>query len=226
MSQEGDERSKRVECEDVGPTEPGGKIAGWTGAVLFFGAIAAYYVAAFLFAVWSWLALFGRVRTRAAEFGLVIWMAFIVAIFHFAGVLVKPWLICVVDRVVDWLRSLGRRNRMGRGQWVVEWDDEGVRCSGPEGEVESASWAALQAVWVLTTDRGPWIDDVFYVLEGTEGQCTVPSEAVGAAALIERLRRLPGFDDDAYTQAIRCTDNKRFLVWRRDAGTSGAGDRT
>jgi hypothetical protein len=138
MSQEGDERSKRVECEDVGPTESGGKIAGWTGAVLFFGAIAAYYVAAFLFAVWSWLALFGRVRTRAAEFGLVIWMAFIVAIFHFAGVLVKPWLICVVDRVVDWLRSLGRRNRMGRGQWVVEWDDEGVRCSGPEGEVESA----------------------------------------------------------------------------------------
>jgi hypothetical protein len=111
MSQDEKARSRDMQCEDAGSTERGGQISGCTGAGLFFGSIGAYYVGAFLFAVWSWLALFGRARTHAAEFGLVVWMVGLVGIFHLVGLLVKPWLVCAVDTVVGWVRSLGRRAR-------------------------------------------------------------------------------------------------------------------
>jgi len=219
MSQEEEQRRKSAPREDVNSTK---LTTATTGCVVV--PVTLYYVGAFLFAVWSWLALFGRVRTGAAEFGLVVWMAVIVGLFHLAGVFVKPWLIGAVERVLGWLGTLARSKRTARGEWLVECDDEAVRCRGPEEEVESVRWADLQAVWIVTTDRGPWEDDLFYVLEGIEGECTVSSEALGVPGLIERLTQLPGLDEEAYTQAIRCTDNERFLVWRRHDGGSAPGD--
>jgi hypothetical protein len=137
-----------------------------------------------------------------------------------------------VGRITRWIRNTIaacreriRRNLARRqAQAVVEWDEETVHCRHIDDEVESVRWADVEAVWVVTTCRGPWIDDVLYVLEGSEGQCTVPSEASGGPGLIERLTQLSGFDHDAYTQAIRCTDNERFLVWRRHDGRPTPGD--
>ncbi len=235
MSQEGNERNKGVECDGVGPTALSRKVAGWTGAVLFFGSIAVYYAGAVVFAVWSWLVLFGRVRGQAAELGLVAWLVLLVGLFHFVGVVfLKHRLVLAVEPISAWVgntiaawRERIRRNLARReARVVVEWDEETVHCRHIDDEVESVWWADVEAVWVITTAWGPWLDDVFYVLEGTEGRCTVPSEALGAPGLIERLTQLSGFNHDAYTQAIRCTDNKRFLVWRRHDGRSAAGDQT
>ena len=219
MSQEAKERSNGAPREDVSSD----KVAvATTGCVVVH--ITLYYVGAFLFAIWSWLALFGTVRSPAASFGLVAWMAVIVGLFRLAGVFVKPWLIGAVDRALGWLGSLGRHNRMARGACLVECDDEAVRCRWPEDEVETMRWADLQAVWIVTTDRGPWEDDLFFVLEGTEGECTVSSEAPGVPGLIERLTQLPGLDEETYFQAFSSSENGRFLIWRRHNGTPAEGD--
>lgn len=220
MSQQEGERSKNAPREDVGPT-----VAPATAGCEVIP-IALYYVGALLCALWSWQAFFGRARTPAAFAGLVVWMAAIVGIFYLAGVFLKPQLIRAVESFVHWLMSLGRGSRMARGQWLVECDHEAVRCSWLGDEVETLRWADLEAVWVITTDRGPWEDDVFFVLKGTERECTVSNEALGMPGLIERLTQLPGFDEEAYFEAMCCTDRERFLIWRRHDATSGAGDQT
>ena len=76
-------------------------------------------------------------------------------------------------------------------------------------------WADLREVWIRTTNLGPFGDDMFIVLVGAGGECVIPSESQGVEGLVERLTELPGFDEEAYTEAIRSTDNARFCVWRR-----------
>jgi hypothetical protein len=231
MSQDEKEHANRVGCEHAGRTELGGTVAGRAGAALFFTCAAAYYVGAFLFSVWSWLALFGRVRSQVAEVGLVAWLALLVGLFHLVGVtLLKHWLILVVERISGWIgnsvsawRERIRRN-LARRQAVVEWDEDAVHCRHIDDEAASVRWADLEAVWVITTDRGPWEDDVFFVLKGTERECTVSNEALGMPGLIERLTQLPGFDEEAYFEAMCCTDRERFLIWRRQDGTLTPGD--
>ena len=104
---------------------------------------------------------------------------------------------------------------------VVSFDEIGVRHQRPDGSVETVRWSELTGVIILTTDLGPAIDDVFWILAGTEraNGCVAPSEAVGMAALIERLQRLPGFDNCAVIAAMTSIDNNMFLCWRRERST-------
>ena len=84
-----------------------------------------------------------------------------------------------------------------------------------DGRTEEIRWDDLREVGIITTDAGPYVDDVFWVLLGDEGGCVVPSEAEGSAELLKRLQELPGFDDGAVIRAMVCTDNERFVVWQR-----------
>jgi hypothetical protein len=114
---------------------------------------------------------------------------------------------------MEWLRSLlsGRR-QVERSSVVV--DERGVTCRRPGGTVEAVAWADLRAVEILTTDEGPWSEDVFWVLHGRGGGCVVPQEAEGSNALLERLQQLPGFDNAAVIRAMGSTENARFPCWK------------
>ena len=75
-------------------------------------------------------------------------------------------------------------------------------------------WSDLRAVLVKTTADGPAVDDLFWVLLGEKTGCVVPSEARGTDKLLERLQKLPGFDNDAAIQAMACNDECEFLCWK------------
>jgi hypothetical protein len=108
---------------------------------------------------------------------------------------------------------------------VVTFDESGVQCRRSVGLVESVRWSDLQAVFIQTTDDGPLVDDVFWILAGSDSGCVVPSEASGVSALIDRLQQLPGFDNEAVVKAMASPDNKQFVCWRRsqDAAADGGG---
>ena len=99
---------------------------------------------------------------------------------------------------------------------VVSFDDAGVVRTMADGRTESVRWSELREVHIITTDAGPFVDDVFWLLIGDDGGCAVPSEAVGCDELLHRLQELPGFDNHTVIAAMGCTDNNRFTVWRRD----------
>ena len=80
-------------------------------------------------------------------------------------------------------------------QDVVTFDDMGVRCVRRSGLVESVRWDDLRIVFIRTTDQGPFVDDMFWVLGGSSGGCVIPSEANGCqethgtTATIARIRQ-------------------------------------
>ncbi len=98
---------------------------------------------------------------------------------------------------------------------IVDFDDEEITTLHPDGLSECVRWEDLSRVEVVTTDEGPFLCDVFYVLHGTSTAVAIPQGATGERQLVERLLKLPGFDGDTFIQAMGSTSNKRFAVWRR-----------
>jgi hypothetical protein len=101
----------------------------------------------------------------------------------------------------------------------VAFDDSGVVRTRANGERESVRWDDLQEVSIVTTDEGPFSDDVFWLLVGTAGGCAVPSESAGMGELLPRLQALPGFDNEAVIQAMGSVEHARFVCWRRTPAT-------
>lgn len=101
--------------------------------------------------------------------------------------------------------------------YVVHVSDTEVRCDRPDGSVERVAWDDLQAVIVHTTADGPAMPDVFWILAGTSTSsgCIIPQGATGDSALLERLQKLPGFDNEAFMSSMSSTDDQKFLCWQR-----------
>ena len=98
----------------------------------------------------------------------------------------------------------------------VSSDDESITChrDGFNGLVESVRWLDLRTVLIRTTDRGPFVDDVFWVLWTEDSECMTPSEAEGMSQLLERLQTLPNFDNSAIIEAMQSTENRWFVCWK------------
>ena len=102
-------------------------------------------------------------------------------------------------------------------QETVEFDDTTIRRRIANGPVESITWADLAAIDIVTTDAGPYVEDVFWLLAGRDPArgCAIANEAEGFTLLLARLQALPGFDNGAVIRAMTSTGNARFAVWRR-----------
>jgi len=102
---------------------------------------------------------------------------------------------------------------------VVHVSESEVRCERPDGCSEHVAWDDLQAVIVQTTNDGPFLPDVFWILAGSSSTsgCVIPQGATGESVLLERLQKLPSFDNEALTRAMSCTENEKFPCWQRSS---------
>ncbi len=118
--------------------------------------------------------------------------------------------------VVNRVRG-GRRHRSGSAPtFRVSVDDAGISCVDYQGQARSVPWTELGAVGITTTDKGPWADDVLWVLHDRSGQVrlVIPSGAEGNEALLRDLQALPGFDNEQVIQAMCSTSNAHFPCWK------------
>jgi hypothetical protein len=97
----------------------------------------------------------------------------------------------------------------------VRIDDWGVRRL--DASNEAIAWADLVKVEIVTTDEGPWSEDLFFLLEGVDGKgVAIAGGLAQDCGLIAALQqRLPDIDNDAIIQGASSTENARFLVWRK-----------
>ena len=114
----------------------------------------------------------------------------------------------------QWLKSVPLRMHE-RPKAVASFDDSAVSCRRPDGFTETVRWDELRSVEILTTDAGPFVEDVFLVLHADNHGCVIPQAAEGFAALMKRLQQLPGFNNSAVISAMTCTDNASFPCWQR-----------
>ena len=97
----------------------------------------------------------------------------------------------------------------------VELTDDGVTYHPGAGGSRTILWDNLRAVLLQTTDEGPFVEDVWWILSDDDGDCVIPQGANGETELLLRLQQLPGFDNDAVIAAMGSVDNKQFVCWQR-----------
>jgi hypothetical protein len=115
----------------------------------------------------------------------------------------------------EWLKSLAGHQRQVLLE-SVSFDEHGVTSRHPDSTAECFPWADLQWIEILTTDEGPWAEDVYLVLHGHETDCIIPESSDGFDTLLMHLQKFPHFDSEAIIQAMNCTENSRFLCWTAD----------
>jgi hypothetical protein len=105
--------------------------------------------------------------------------------------------------------------QIARRKQTLQITDDGVRRLLPGGKEEAVTWAELAEVWILTTDEGPFAEDLFFGLVGRAGNGVAVSHALAVQHdLLAHLQKLPGFDNAAVVAAMGSATNQRFLIWR------------
>jgi len=106
---------------------------------------------------------------------------------------------------------------------VVMVDEQGVRRHTVDGREERIAWDDLVQVSIVTTEEGPFSDDLFFLLQADDGSgCIIANEQAAETGLVGRLQRLPRFDNEALIQASGCTVDAHFVCWRGEPGEGAA----
>jgi hypothetical protein len=120
-------------------------------------------------------------------------------------------------------RKIGSLNRdrhskiLAAAAGKIEITDEGCVYIQKGNPKKTIKWRDLIEVSIITTDQGPFIDDVYFHLRGpTENQeLRIPQGAVGTDRLVERLQALPKFQNEEMIKAMTSTANNHFICWKK-----------
>ncbi len=116
-------------------------------------------------------------------------------------------------------------------KWLTKWyphapfqrvsditvSDDGFQCSRINGLNEEVLWADVTRILVRTTDRGPFDDDVFFVIETGKLAYWIPQSATGVNDLFTQFEKFDDFDFEPVLEAMSCTDNHEFVCWQRES---------
>jgi len=130
------------------------------------------------------------------------------------------WVLPAVLAVIAGLIAIEPRLRKPATE-TIQIDDSGVL--RVEGAIrEQISWNEVHEIRIITTDEGPYREDVFFVLISADGKgCLVPHDAAVRTKLLEELQsRFANLDDDAVIRAMGSTSNNNFLIWKAGGVTA------
>lgn len=97
----------------------------------------------------------------------------------------------------------------------VQVNDEEIIIEYENGNEESYLFEDLKKATIITTDEGPFLDDVFWLMM-FKIIVMIPQGVQGEDKLLERMQKLPGFDNEAVIEAMTCSENDAFHVWDRE----------
>ncbi len=106
---------------------------------------------------------------------------------------------------------------------TVVVDEHGVRRLRAGDVIERVRWAELTNVTVATTDESPFVEDFFWLLRESDGSgCAIGGGQAATTGLLEKLQKLPRFDNQAVIVASGSTSNALFVCWEGSPGEGAA----
>jgi hypothetical protein len=123
---------------------------------------------------------------------------------------------------IEKIANIFKNRKSSRKNCVVTFDKNIIKCKRPNGAIESVKWNELQAVIIETTDQGPVVDDIFWILLGkNDSGCVIPSESIGVKKILKAMQgALNGFDNEKVIEAMSCCENNKFLIWSSNCESS------
>ncbi|KGB92209.1 MULTISPECIES: hypothetical protein [Burkholderia] len=107
--------------------------------------------------------------------------------------------------------------------WTVTATETRIASTDQTGTTRGIALSDLGAILIETSDHGPFVSDVWWILFDTNKQfaCGFPQDAEGAKAAVDRLLDLPGIDHRKVIDAQTSIQNATFPIWERATGAPG-----
>ncbi len=100
---------------------------------------------------------------------------------------------------------------------MFEIEADGIVTNRDTEEEQRIRWVDLVEVRIVTTDEGPLLEDIFWLLlDAGEKGVAIPGADI--APLLSTLQKLPRFDNETVIRAAASTDNASFVAWRGEPG--------
>ena len=112
------------------------------------------------------------------------------------------------------LHAAAQENFYPRGPWLVS-TGESFRCEAASGRTFVFDSRLISRVKIITNDKGPAEDDVFWKIEYESGACYLPSSADKEGKVLAYFQKMKGFDNASFVKAMGSAVNAAFVVWQR-----------
>lgn len=109
-----------------------------------------------------------------------------------------------------------RRRAARESRLRITCDDKTITIDGGAGSVTALQWHDLANVAVVTTELGPFEDDLYWILTDRSGRQLppIPMGSKGGDALLLAMQgRLSGFDNMAVVEAMGSVSAGVFQIW-------------
>jgi hypothetical protein len=93
-------------------------------------------------------------------------------------------------------------------------DGQEIIMKSPFSRPVSVKINELDEIGVETTDQGPFVEDVFWILKKGAIRIRIGDPHSVFKMLMERFGSLEGFDWRPFIEAQGCTDKRYFVCWR------------
>jgi hypothetical protein len=104
---------------------------------------------------------------------------------------------------------------MNEKAWNVDLRDGFLHVTSPGRKRAKIRMTDVIGIAIETNNSGPWGSDVVWHV--SEGDFTLhfPVGATGEENILPTFQRLPGFDNQAVIEAMACTKNEIFVVYKK-----------
>jgi hypothetical protein len=95
------------------------------------------------------------------------------------------------------------------------FDGQTITADGPLAQRVSVRVEDIHEIGIETTETGPFVEDVFWLINRDTDGLRVPQESPVFETLMKHFGSLEGFNWEPFADAMACTDCRYFICWRR-----------
>jgi len=113
-------------------------------------------------------------------------------------------------------RNPEKENFYPTGPWLVEVGDT-FMCKGRLGKRIAVDPKTISVIKIITNDKGPFSDDLFWKFECDHLEFYLASEDPKAPEFMAMFQELKGFNNEELALSASSADNAIFVLWDRTA---------
>ena len=102
---------------------------------------------------------------------------------------------------------------------VITVNEKEIICEYPrQNKTNRINWEEIDLINVVTTDEGPFTNDVFILLINSKTNLGValPNDRSETQEVVEKILKFPNFDFEKWITSMSSVENCIFEVWKKD----------
>lgn len=97
----------------------------------------------------------------------------------------------------------------------IAFDSEKILSRQASGSEKIILWDKMTSIKIITTNQGPYKNDVFWVIESKNDRIVFSMGTEGEEAFLSKAQKLEGFNNKVFIDAMSCADNNEFYCWQK-----------